>query len=182
MSALPSVIRITLLASLVLGGCSEKKKAGSGVRYNPEEQRSVLVTTKHDEALVRSAIAGIKLHDEYTASNFEAKQEAYFAQMTPQMRKMARANLPNRVMQIVQAQASNIVKPDFASHQLDKVPAEDAARVQVRIESDNQFQANGRTREPRRMIYVVNMLVYDLDTIQFESIATKPAGETYSPR
>lgn len=172
--ALSALLAILCIACFT-NACSKQESAGNGIRYNPEEQKAVIETTIHDEDLVRAAVEGIKLHEEYTATNFEAKQKAYIARMTPQMQEPARKYLPNRVRQITKAQASNIVKPDFASSQLHKVPAGDGVRVQVKIESDNQLRAKGETHEPRRMIYVVNMLVYDMETIQFQGIGIKEA-------
>ena len=141
-----------------------------------EVQKEILESDIHDDALVQAAIEGIKSHDEYTPTNFESKQRTYIERLKPEMRKPARSYLPNRAAQIRKSQISNIVQPHPESSQLTKTERDNAVRVQLIIQTMNQQQSRGKTHEPERMVYIVHLLVYDLDRIFYESIAKKAVG------
>lgn len=164
------------LGALLFAGCTDSSSGDRENAINPAIQKAILQSDAHDEMLVRAAIEGIKLHDEYTPANFESKQRAYISSLKPELRDPAREYLPQRAAQVRKAQASNIVQPIPEHSQLAKAKLEDAVRVQVIVEARNQRQANGETHEPEQLVYLVHLLVYDLDRIFYESIAKKAVG------
>ncbi|MFP4260884.1 MAG: hypothetical protein ACLFS1_07385 [Opitutales bacterium] len=166
-----------LLGALLLTGCGDASSGDYGTPIRPGLKNDILESDTHDEVLVRAAIEGIKLHDEYTPSNFESKQREYIKKLKPEMRKPARAYLSNRIGQVQKQEISNIVQLMPESNQLKKTERPDAVRVRVIIEALNQKQARGKTLEPERMVYLVDLLVFDLDRIFYESIAKRAVDD-----
>ena len=166
-----------ILSALFLTGCDDASSGDSGAPISGDLKNEILESDIHDEILVRAAIEGLKLHDEYTPSNFETKQREYIKKLKPEMRKPARTYLPNRLAQVQKQEVSNIVQLMPESNQLTKNAGPDAVRVRVIMEALNQKQASGKTQEPERMVYLVDLLVFDLDRIFYESIAKRAVDD-----
>ncbi len=171
----------TIVAAL-LAGCTDSPSGDGDNAVDQEVQKAILESEAHDDALLSAAIDGIKLHDEYTPTNFASKQHAYIDKLRPDLRDPAREYLPKRAAQVSQTQASNIVQPIPEKSELSKTKLEDAVRVQIVIEARNQRQARGKTHEPERVVYLVHLRVYDLDRIFYESVAKKSADSVPQKR
>lgn len=158
---------ILLFAGTV--GCSDTKETEDGHLIYPEQIDEILNTEIHDITIARKAMDYISLSEDYTADTFEAQQKEAIAQMTPTYRQRAYDYLPNRVQTVKSSNQSNTVFLRESSAVLGKKRWGDQVRASLRIQSDNVITRNGnRSRE--RMEYILNILIYNLDDIEYETL------------
>lgn len=165
---------ILTLGIIAISGCSDTVETEDGHLIYPEQIDEILNTEVHDKAIARKAMDYIRLSEDYTAESFEAQQKEAIEQMTSTYRQRARDYLPTRVQSVQSENRSNSVSLDEYSAVLGKKKWGDQIRANLRIESDNVMTRNGE-KSRDRMEYVVNMLVYNLDDIEYETLGVKKA-------
>ena len=155
--------------SLFLTACSDTKETEDGHLIFPAQIEEILNTEMHDRTIANKAMEYIRLSEDYSPETFEAQQRQAIAQMTPDIRQRALDYLPTRVQQTVSQNISNSVSLDPYSAVLGKVKWGDQVRANLRIESDNVMTVDGQ-RSSRRVAYTLNILIYNLDDIQYQTL------------
>ena len=148
-----------LLFIVGLAGCSDSKETEDGHLIYPDQIDEIMDTELHDRAIARKAMEYIRLSEDYTPETFEAQQREAIAQMTPDFRNQA---------------ISKSISLDEYSAVLGKRRWGDQVRASLRIESDNVMTIDGEPHR-NRMEYVLNILIYNLDDFEYQTLGSKPA-------
>ena len=177
MQAASTRIRQLLIPVLLstVAACSDTKETEDGHLIYPDQIDEILNTEMHDRTIARKAMDYIRLSEDYTPETFEAQQREAIAQMTPDIRQRALDYLPARVQQTTSQDISNSVSLDPDSAILGKAPWGDMVRANLRIESDNVMTIDGE-RSRRRVQYTLNILIYNLDDIQYQTLGISPVN------